>query len=109
MAGCVSNPCQLGGTDHLNGVHFTGTNLEGKSGDDNVGADFFVSKDGSSLSAANICVNSAIQDDVSKIAASGGTTNLTGNGDIALQIADLKDKKLTSGLEESSTTGITIG
>jgi flagellar hook-associated protein 1 FlgK len=93
----------------VNGVHFTGTNLEGKSGDDNVGADFFVSKDGSSLSAANICVNSAIQDDVSKIAASGGTTNLTGNGDIALKIADLKDTKLTSGLGISDTGTITIG
>jgi flagellar hook-associated protein 1 FlgK len=88
----------------VNKLHGDGTDLDG-----NPGADFFVSNDSNSLSAANIYVNSDIQDDVSKIAVSKGTTNLTGNGDIALQIADLKDTKLTSGLESSTSGTITIG
>lgn len=110
----------------VNDLHTTGTDLEGNSGEN-----FFVFKDSngnaidldsvdwtdptaSGITAANIYVSSDIQDDVSKIAASAGTTNVEGNGDIALAIADLKDTKLsydsTNGVLSSSSSGdVTIG
>jgi hypothetical protein len=77
------------------------------------GADFFIFKDGSGntidldgvewsdpsasgLSAANIFVNSDIQNDVSAIAASKEADNLTGKGDNALAIANLKKPPIYS-------------
>lgn len=90
----------------VNDIHTTGTDLNGSSGED-----FFVTSDSASnVTAANISINSVIQKNVSKIAASQGSTNLTGNGDIALQIADLKGTQLTEDLETTTGTGtITIG
>ncbi len=76
----------------VNDLHSLGFNLEGKSGVDNPGAEFFTSADGEKISAANITVNPVIQSDVNNIAASASTTNLTGNGQAALAIANLKTK-----------------
>jgi flagellar hook-associated protein 1 FlgK len=99
------NTLAAGIAESVNELHSNGTNLDGESGDENSGAMFFVSNDGEEISAANITVNSVIQKDVSKIAASQGTDNLTGNGDIALAIANLKT---TSNLADSDTNTKTI-
>ena len=88
----------------INDIHTTGTDLDG-----NPGGDYFVFKDAdgneiewsavdwdnpfaSGLSAGNIYLNSDIQNDVSTIAAAKqDSIFLEGNGEIALQIAKLKD------------------
>lgn len=88
----------------INDLHATGTDLEG-----NAGGEYFVFKDADGneidlstidwddpfaggLNAGNIYVNPDIQADVSKIAAAyQDGIFLEGNGDIALQIASLKD------------------
>jgi flagellar hook-associated protein 1 FlgK len=88
----------------INDIHSTGKDLDGNSGED-----YFVFKDAagneidfsgvdwdqpftSGLSAGNIYINSVIQEDVSKIAASKeDEIFLEGNGDIALKIAQFKD------------------
>jgi flagellar hook-associated protein 1 FlgK len=92
----------------VNDLHYNALNLEGKSGAENAGAVFFVSNDGKEVNAGNITVNSAIQKDVSKIAASDEINNLTGNGDVALAIANLK---MTSQMADSvdGTSKKTIG
>jgi flagellar hook-associated protein 1 FlgK len=101
----------------VNELHSTGISLHGKAG-----AEFFVFKDNSGnvidltgvdwsdpsasgLSAANIYVNPNIQKDVSEIAASKGSDNLTGKGDIALAIANLKTN---SNLSAAGTATKTI-
>jgi len=91
----------------VNEIHFDAINLEGESGDENTGAEFFVSNDGEEISAANITINSAIQKDVSKIAASDEANNLTGNGDAALAIANLKTtSSLSDSVADTSTKTI---
>ena len=119
------NTLAVGIAKSVNDIHTTGKDLDGISGED-----FFVFKDdsgnvidlrtvdwsdpsSSSLSASTIYVNSDIQDDVSKIAASQDA-DLEGNGDIALQIGNLKNTKLTYDstnkvLDNSGTGIITIG
>lgn len=87
----------------INDIHATGKDLDGNSGQE-----FFVFKDNegelidltavdwnnpwsSGLSAANIYLNPDIEHDVAKIAASKmDNILLEGNGDIALEIAELK-------------------
>jgi len=111
----------------INDIHTTGTDLDGNSGEN-----YFVFKDAagneidlsavdwdnpfaSGLGAGNIYINSDIQDDVSKIAASNqGSIFLEGNGDIALQIAGLKDVYLeydaaNQVLQNSTSGDITMG
>jgi flagellar hook-associated protein 1 FlgK len=88
----------------VNELHYNGLNLDGKSGEENPGANFFVSNDGQEINAANITVNSAIQKDVSKIAASNEPNNLTGNGDAALAIAKLKTTSQLAGSADSTST-----
>ena len=100
----------------VNDIHATGEDLDGASG-----VDFFVFKDEdgnvitteSDFTAGNIYVNPDIEDNVSKIAASHDA-DLEGNGDIARQIGDLKDTRMTYDstnevLENSGTGTITIG
>lgn len=91
----------------VNELHYNGLNLAGKSGAENAGAEFFVSNDGKEINAANISINSAIQKDVSKIAASNVANNLTGNGDVALAIANLKTtSQLANSADDTSTKTI---
>lgn len=111
----------------INDIHRTGTDLNG-----NAGQDYFVFKDAagniidpalvnwddpfaSGLSAANIYVDPEITENVSVIAAAKEDgISLPGNGDIALQIAQVKDTYLhydPAGrvLEKESGGDITIG
>ena len=110
------NTLAVGIAKSVNDIHTTGKDLDGTSGED-----FFVFKDEdgnvitteSDFAAGNIYVNPDIEDDVSKIAASQDA-DLEGNGDIALQIGNLKDTKLTYDstnkvLNNSGTGTITIG
>ena len=95
----------------VNGIHTTGKTLNGDAG-----GDFFVflNDDGieidlsaidwddpfsSGLSAANIYVNPDIVDDVSNIAAAADEDGSfsEGNGEIALEIAQLQDANLING------------
>lgn len=75
----------VGLAQSVNKLHAQGLDLEGKNG-----VAFFVAAAGEDISAANITVNSVIQKNVYKIAASASDLNLTGNGEAAMAIANLK-------------------
>ena len=89
------NTLALGIAESVNTIHKTGTDLHETSG-----KDFFVFKDvngniltdPNDFAAGNMHVNPDIERDVSKIAASKSEDGLflEGNGDIALEIANLK-------------------
>ena len=71
--------------DSVNKIHSTGTDLNGKTG-----VNFFTG-----YSDGKLEINSDIVNDSSKIAASSDGTS--GNGDVAVKIADLKDTKVLNG------------
>ncbi|UHA75707.1 flagellar hook-associated protein FlgK [Paenibacillus sp. 481] len=102
----------------LNGLHKLGYNLQTPT---QSGLDFFVAAGGgTTITANNIRINSAIEADVKNIAASMRTENrpgpnnttqevvLQGNGDMALMIASLAEKVYTFTQPGSITSSATI-
>lgn len=90
--------------ENINSVHTTGTDSNGDLGE----AFFMIADAGASFTAANISVNSAIKNNVSKIAAALNDINIEGNGDIALQLAQLKNTKLDANLGSTGVGTMTI-
>ncbi|MCG3089592.1 flagellar hook-associated protein FlgK [Sporosarcina cyprini] len=91
--------------NEFNVQHKAGKDLDGNTGDS-----FFVSDDGSPISAANISVNQAIQDNPNKVAASDTvhTGAEVGNGKNAKALADVQFKKL-AGLGNSTVQSFYSG
>ncbi|NLV22464.1 MAG: flagellar hook-associated protein FlgK [Syntrophomonadaceae bacterium] len=88
--------------NNVNALHVQGINLDGETGESNPGAQFFTANDGEEINAANLTVNSAIQNNVYKIAASNNEVNLTGNGEMALALANLRTTSQISDSEDGS-------
>jgi len=95
----------------INGLHQLGYTLEGGPADR-----FFTTSDGSTtFTAGNLRLNSAIEDDVNKIATSmrldAGGAVVRGNNTLALLMSELKDTRFT--FDETSTgngvTSATLG
>ncbi|MDW0112595.1 flagellar hook-associated protein FlgK [Sporosarcina saromensis] len=86
--------------DAFNTVHQDGKDLNGDTGEA-----FFVSKDGQPIDASNIGINSVIEKDPNKLAASTSDPNVTdpevGNGENAKKLGDVLFNKLP-GLDGSS-------
>ncbi|MGF7050610.1 flagellar hook-associated protein 1 FlgK [Paenibacillus sp. DS2015] len=95
----------------INGLHKLGYTLAGAS--PQAGGDFFVSKDGSALSAENVTLSQLIQDDPNNIASSMRTDGtgvdekiVVGNNSLALLMSGLKSGKFDFGTAFSKPASI---
>lgn len=90
----------------INGLHKLGYNLSAQAG-----VDFFTASDSGTITAANITLNTSIQDDPNLIASSlkttgtgTGETTVVGNSGLALLVSNLKSANFTF---TSTTAGAT--